>query len=417
MSAAADSRIARVAIAPDGDVVVAGDFTGTMSLDGAATNMPTTLKATGRDAFVARYDACGTLLWARSSSGTGDEVAEDVVVLDGDAVFAGTATKTFGFGSDLATTGNLLRGALVRLGDLGATTWARDIGALGDGELRLASDGEALLYVGGGVAGALALDPTLTSKGKREVFLARLDPAGKVTWARRWGGAADEQLTALGIAGSEAWLAGFYTTGMSFGGAPLPEFQGLPLGFFVRVDATGNVLTSVKSGERALIQPAVVARATDGSAWIAGSAVGSVAMMLDDYAYALQLDATSGKVLGEAVLGETVAGSQSARGLVALPNGRVLMAGTLVGTVPVGDSSYTAGVGDVYLAELATSAKVVAVAKYGGSLKAQFGDALARGPQGELAVAGRYEGILDFPGAAIDAGGAGLYVSRLLGVP
>jgi len=66
-------RVASVTATPDGDVVVAGDFSGRIVLDNDITSEGAS------DAFVARLDQVGDLIWAKPIRGPGAEAARAVI--------------------------------------------------------------------------------------------------------------------------------------------------------------------------------------------------------------------------------------------------------------------------------------------------------------------------------------------------
>src|SRR5690606_24792932 len=83
---AGGDEAAALAIAPGGDIVIAGQLSGTVSVG------PESLTSMGAsDAFVARLSPAGQVLWARSLGGAGVDLATAVAVdPDGTTIVLGT---------------------------------------------------------------------------------------------------------------------------------------------------------------------------------------------------------------------------------------------------------------------------------------------------------------------------------------
>jgi subtilisin-like proprotein convertase family protein len=216
-----------------GNVYLSGWFSGTVDFDPGPG--ATTLTSQNQDAFVAKYDGSGALLWAvRPLDGEGNEAASVFQLAlggDGNLVLSG--------GSDGPTTiagggGSLPTGSwALKLAPTGAVVWgtslagtARGIAAdsagnaytISDGVRKLdaltgsavwtcafsgtvdayslAVDGLDQLYVCGefdGTAtfGAASGSPITKSTywiNGRDGFIAKYTPGGAVTWVQTWGG-------------------------------------------------------------------------------------------------------------------------------------------------------------------------------------------------------------------------------------
>jgi hypothetical protein len=268
------------------------------------------------------------LLWSRASGGLGDEVAQDLAMVGDDAVLAVSYDKVLGFGGELAVLTGGPSAALVRFDPSGKDTWQKPLGTVESARVRVAPSGDGGVYVAGGVVGVLQPGQGLAPKGKQDIFLSRLDADGKPVWSPRWGTAEDEVATALAFAGDGVWLAGYYVAPLSFGGAPLVEFLGLPLGFLVRVDASGKVTTALKYTDLVLNEPRALAPAPDGSVRLAETLVDKVNGNLSTKAHVMHFAPGASAVLGELVYGSGDTEVQTADGHVLTPNGEALVVGS-----------------------------------------------------------------------------------------
>ena len=91
----------------DGSFLMAGYFTSSLVLDAGEVNETTLTSVDSEDAFVAEYTTDGSLIWAKSAGGSGNDGAEDVAVSsDGAVLVSGTfcGQATFGLGEENETT-------------------------------------------------------------------------------------------------------------------------------------------------------------------------------------------------------------------------------------------------------------------------------------------------------------------------
>ncbi|MGK3997680.1 hypothetical protein [Sorangium sp. So ce1024] len=132
--------------------------------------------------------------------------------------------------------------------------WARGFGGSGtDNGLSIASDAAGNYYVTGSFQGTVDFGAgPLTSAGKEDVFLLKLDPTGTLLWSKRFGTSHTEIGGAVTVDGNgDVLLAGRYDdgytgepTGLDFGGCSLPgplNYYGM---FVVKLDNDGNHIWS-----------------------------------------------------------------------------------------------------------------------------------------------------------------------------
>src|SRR5262249_41080841 len=141
--------------------------------------------------FLAKYDSAGNVLWATQAGGTGANEGRAVVV-DG----AGNILQA-GFFSGMATFGpiNLVSQGLTdifvaKYDASGTLTWARSAGGTNSDEAYgVAVDSEENTFIAGSFNGTATFDQTtLKSLGSDDVFLAKYDVAGRLLWATHAGG-------------------------------------------------------------------------------------------------------------------------------------------------------------------------------------------------------------------------------------
>jgi hypothetical protein len=217
---------------------VAADATGVYftghfgeSIDFGATQ----LDASGAlDAIIGKYDPDGEPLWAIAAGGAGHDQGYDIAVAPtGDVVVTGAFTTSLDLGgmADPLTSAGERDIFLARIDPDGNAVWARGYGDAAD---QLANDFEentwpalaigddGTIHLAGSLAGTASFGTgNITSAGKVDAYLARIDPDGNGISAQRWGGAGTEIV--LGVDadanGNAAIVGRFFSSSLSLGAA------------------------------------------------------------------------------------------------------------------------------------------------------------------------------------------------------
>lgn len=230
----------------DGGNALALDASGNVYLTGYFKNIltigtQTLSSATGwgdQDAFLAKLDGSGNVLWARSYGGNGkDEALEVCTDATGNVYTVGTFsnTATFGSYSLTSTAASGKRNVFVAKTDgSGTTLWASKL-ELNSGDYYydgydygLAADGNSNVYVTGGFNGPAAFGTyslnTTANASDRDIFLAKLDASGNVAWAKKYGFNFDDRGISVACdASGDVYTTGVYTSTVSFGAQSLPD--------------------------------------------------------------------------------------------------------------------------------------------------------------------------------------------------
>lgn len=177
----------------------------------------------GDDAFVTKYDAAGSLAWARQIGGQLVDIGRGVALGANDTLYvAGQFSTSVSFGNGVALNSQGQGdGFLVRYDRDGTPQWAARIGSpTGDAAFAVAPIGADVIVVGffsgtatlsqaNGAAGA-----TLTSAGASDIFVARYNAVGNLLWARQAGGSGNDvpRAVATDSAGELSVTGGFSST-------------------------------------------------------------------------------------------------------------------------------------------------------------------------------------------------------------
>jgi hypothetical protein len=134
------------------------------------------------DAFLAKYDSEGTLLWSRTISTPTEDVSMATVTDSlGNTVVSG---YTRGELTGTANAGGL-DAFLVKFSPSGRELWRQQFGSLGDDVvLALTTDEEGNIYLTGQTSGTLLGHQ---STGGTDLFVVKYDTEGRFQWSQQWG--------------------------------------------------------------------------------------------------------------------------------------------------------------------------------------------------------------------------------------
>ena len=217
-----------VAGAPNGDLVVAGYFSGTVNF--GAGNLTS---AGGNDIFVAEYATdTGAPVWFRRFGGVGNDFAGGVAVDgSGNVILSGGITGSVDFGGGPLTSAGDYDVFVVQLSPSGVYRWARRYGGTGsDSGASVAVSATGDVVAAGTFNGTVNLGGgSLTSAGDSDVFVAAYAGAtGAHLWSRRAGGPGIDQPSGIAM---DDWgrvtVIGTFTGNASFGGSTLSSAGGL----------------------------------------------------------------------------------------------------------------------------------------------------------------------------------------------
>lgn len=158
----------------------------------------------GRDGAVYKVQPGTGVVWARQFGSSEDDEAAAIGIGGGNLYTAG---RTLGTLPGQAASGRI-DGMIASYDLSGTQRWLRQVGTVGDDELRglaVASDGSGV-YVGGYVSRAL---PTAQWSGQQDAFYTKLRSDGGQDWVKQFGTAFNDQVTALFSSGPGA----LYVTG------------------------------------------------------------------------------------------------------------------------------------------------------------------------------------------------------------
>jgi hypothetical protein len=200
------------AIAMDGtgNVYITGYYFGTSDFDpGVGTASLSSVSGT-QDIFIAKYDASGNYLYAKSIGGTSNDRGQSITVDgSGNVYITGYFTGTADFDPSASTANVATIGSndifLAKYDASGNYVYAKGIGGTGDDRgMDIAIDGSDNLYITGNFSTTADFDPSastasLVSAGGTDVFVAKYDASGNYVYARALGGTAADLGNAIAV--------------------------------------------------------------------------------------------------------------------------------------------------------------------------------------------------------------------------
>jgi hypothetical protein len=339
---------AAVAMTPGGGVVVTGSLAGGADFGGGALT-----SAGATDVFVASFDAAGALVWAKRFGDVGAQAGVDVTVdAQGNVIVIGDVAGAIDFGGGSMASAGATDVFVAKLDSAGALVWAKLFGDAGAQNGRgVAVDAMGNVLITGAFAGKIDFGAgALTSAGATDIFLAKLKSAnGDVLWGKRFGDAVAQSGKSVAVDGmGSVVLTGDMAGKTDFGAGNLTSAGATDV-FVASFDSAGN------------------------NAWA--------------------------KRFGDA-------GAQTAGAIAADAGGAIAITGNVAGKIDFGGGNLTsAGATDVYVAKFTASGMYLWGKRFGAA-GADSGRDVAIDPFGGIAVTGDFTGSVDFGGGALASTGA-----------
>ncbi|MFO1272442.1 MAG: DUF6519 domain-containing protein [Rubrivivax sp.] len=345
-AAGAGSQAQSIALhAQSGRIALAGSFVGSIDF-GAGHSLA---GAGGRHAFIACFGADGSCRWAQNFGGSSQDIGYAVAVdPTGHALLAGCFTDRIRFGTTELPGSGRLDAFVARFGlDDGSFVWARSFGAAGyDVGHAIACDSAGNVFVSGFFQGSMVVGdghPPLTSGGKSDVFVLKLDAQGRTLWAAGYGGTASDYGRAIAVdREGHLLVTGAFQGQLRFGAtvAPLVAGGGYDIYLARLSGADGSALWSKSFPAASAQQGRAIAADAAGRVLLAGEFSGRLDLgggvlvaEHDSDAFVALFDG-DGQHLYSLRCGG--GGAELGRAVAALPGGGIALGGSFVGSATIG---------------------------------------------------------------------------------
>jgi hypothetical protein len=256
------NEVNSVAIDNSGNIVITGNFEGTVDFDPGSATFPLSSSG-GKDIFLAKYDSNSNFIWAKKigSAGWDSGVLVDLDML-GNIYVSGQYVNTVDFDPQPGTFNLTAEGQLdvflAKYDNACNLTWAISLGGTDqDVSYALKVDPAGNSYLTGYFYSTADFDPgsntaTLTSNGDGDIFLAKYDNSGNYLWANQMGSSFYDCGKALELDGQGSlYITGEFQGTVDFDpGSSISNqvSQGGYEFFLAKYDLQGNYQTSLSLG-------------------------------------------------------------------------------------------------------------------------------------------------------------------------
>jgi len=372
-----------LALDPAGNVVVGGEFAGTLSFGGEL------FEAGGpNDAFLARYDASGGHMLSTTFGDAQDSYVADLAVDgSGASVMVGHYNGVISFGGASLESEGHVDMYIAKLDALGTHQWSRNYGSLFfDQATSVAIAADGAVYVTGFFMDSVDFGlTTLTSVDDLDAFVLKLDATGSPEWIVQLPGPGDQQGFAITVNDDAVWVGGGFDQPITIGADTLTPVDEFDIFIAKLSTADGAISASHALGGTGTQQVNAMTTTNEGAVVLTGTSTiesdtsaALVAQLASDATVAWSLD---------------LGGSAGAEGnAIAASSAGIGVAGTFRGRMTVGAQELESeGEDDAFVALLTADGSVTWSRAYGGTAINQ-GLALALDSDGRMTLAGRFDG-------------------------
>ncbi len=270
----------------DGSSLVTGFFNNVAVFGSGETHQTSLVSMGSWDVFIAKFNANGTLAWAKRAGGDSSDTGRSISVLsDGSFLIAGefSGTSVFGQGESAQTTlqGGYANLFVARYNANGALVWAKYAKCNSVLDARSFSafpDGSSIIT--GRYTNTMTFAPGETNEtalahpGNGAIFLARYNADGALVWARR---ATNDNISAMGwgvsaLPDGVSYLVGEFTNSVVLGpGEPNQTALTAPYALFLAKYQADGALAWAKPIEGGVTGRCAVSASSNGEVLVTGA--------------------------------------------------------------------------------------------------------------------------------------------------
>jgi Leucine-rich repeat (LRR) protein len=252
-----------IAVDGNGEVFVAG---------GSSANWgsPVRVYSSGNDAFVARLNVSGSLIWNSFIGGGGGDYGYDISIDGSDAYVTGYSSSTWG--SPVRAYNSSIDAFAAKLNSSGSLIWNTFLGgSSGDYGYDIALDGSGNIYVTGD-SGYNWGSPVRPWTSGSDAFAAELNNSGSLVWNTFLGGSFADTGGGIAVDGS----GNVYVAGESYStwGTPVRAYNLSPDAYVAKLNTSGsltwNTFLGGNGSDRGSYHSGEIAMDNDGNVYVIG---------------------------------------------------------------------------------------------------------------------------------------------------
>lgn len=414
-----------IAVDGDGNVYIAGIFTGTSDFDpGTGTAVMTS--AGDLDIYITKLNASGNFVWSKQIGGPAADRAESMVIdNDGNIFLAGffSGSTDFNPGAGVATLSSAGDSDVfyAKLDADGNYIWAKRIGGTGEEwatDIELDQDGN--IYVAGHFSASCDFDSgaavfNLTAMGQEDFFICKMTNTGNFVWVRSGGSAGVEGIGSLSIDNEGTiYACGSFQQTVDFDPG-IGSFNMTSSGdqdiFILKFSGAGDFIWAKQIGGTGIDLATELIRDTNGNIYTTGAFSNTADFDPSESTYNLTAPGGMGIFIsklnsdGNFVWAKAMTGtlSSAAFGITLDNSGNIYSTGWFFGTCDFdpGAEEYELTVqdvtSDIFVSKLTSDGNFVWAQQIGGGFSAtENGRDILHDGLGNLFVTGNFVGTADF---------------------
>ncbi|MDD4308871.1 MAG: SBBP repeat-containing protein [Candidatus Cloacimonetes bacterium] len=372
-------------------------------------------------------------VWAKQTGGTGSDLGSGIATdSSGNSYVTGWFNSTVTLGNTTYTSNGGEDIFIAKLDASGSYLWAKTTGGYStDYGMCIANDSFGNSYVTGSFEGTATFGTiTLTSIGYRDIFIAKIDTHGNWLWVQQAGGISNSYSGGEGIdldSSGNCYVTGYFENTATFGSTVLTS-SGYGDVFITKLDTNGNYLWAKKAGGINDEICYCIAVDSSGNSYVMGdfgdsATFGTTLLTTGDYTntFIAKLD-TNGtwlwvrQIIGTQIIEQFGSVATAGRGIATDDIGNCYVTGCFAGNGIFDSTTLTSsGHTDIFIAKLDTNGNFLWAKQSGGTLFDDgFGLGIATDNSGNSYVTGRFSGNAIFGNyTLISNGGYDIFISKL----
>lgn len=249
-----------------GDTGVGMDFAVSIKTDNLSNTYITGIKDTDTEtdifadptsidgeAFIAKIDSTGNLVWTQDFDSTSSSYGQDIVTDEvSNNYVIGNFSGDVNLGNQTLSSSGDTDIFVTKLNSDGNVEWSQKLGStLSDSGNAIGLDSASNLYITGNFEDTITFgDTTLTSNGEKDAFIAKLDNSGNIVWAQSFGGTSLDSGAKISVDEQDnIYVTGAFENTVTFGDTSLTSNSendsfNVNNGFIVKLDTDGNILSA-----------------------------------------------------------------------------------------------------------------------------------------------------------------------------
>ncbi len=388
---------ANIAVSPSGQhIYVTGSFA-----ENAALGAKSLVSKGDSDAYLARLDAKGQVMWATALGGSGEDRGKAVATDETGNLYAtGLFEGSINVGAVTLNSKGGKNIYVVKMDDTGRVLWTATAGsATGSVEPHaIFGDKAGNVYIAGSFGETASFGSvTLTAKGYLDVFVAKLDPSGQFVWATSAGGTDSEE--ALGVAADETgnvYITGYFQGNASFGSSALSSV-GTTNAFVSKLNNAGQFQWTTTSSQSWYAAGRGIQLDKNGNVYATGYFEQQAAFGLNAIRSDYGTDTFVAKIspTGTFVWSNSTSGyaNNPGKGIGIDSTGNLYITGSFGGPLALGSTNLNSQTQDIYIAKIGTDGKFLSGKALSGR-EVKSSDHIATDTNGSVYIIGTYRGSM-----------------------